>query len=737
MPFDPRRFSFFYVILFHSACFLLALSPVLLGGAFGNAEARLGVYPHAALLARALFSGDIFWNNLNAWGSMSAPFGYEFQPFLLLFLLFLKPVTAIHAVTFLYVITAAVCATVFLHRDGFSFWTSLFGGTAYAFLLWSWMFEPALSEVPALLVITLLAFQAGNRHPLTATLTASISTALLWAGTHMQFAVMAFALSWMYLIILVIRQGQWKRLFAVGISASFMGFLLALPRIIPLIAHVTLSTRIPLTTMQTVDINLPLFLFLPRLPFVYPGSHLSYQLVPHMGAFVWACLLLGLMQIRRLRIVRVLLGIALVPLVLSLPGVSSVALALPFVSLLGTPERWLYVSMVILLPVACFGFDALLKGNKRGIARGIGWMFTGGGIALLCAIVLKAAATGQLPGIPGSRLLFPSLSLILAGIIFLRFHSRPALAAVLGVLSVLLTLFGMTSEWHIPAQALRGTPLFVPSSAEEIVHVFAARASLPTSLSRSGHKLYEDSLFYADVNLLSGFALTATNDPTLPARTQVVLDLLGAGPPTSPLYATDTTDVLTGRLRSYEHLLPALGVHWVLSPVRLEGFRTLALAEVYPIERDTKMYRYAVRDPKPLAYVLSSVSLTEPSVDDLPERLKASARRQVIVECRDCSGKITSSGRGTFTVRAETASRVLIDVTTPEEQWMAVRRIALPGTEVTIDGQPASFGIVHGVLVAVNVPRGQHTVAVSHSYRTLLKDSLKILRNDQCLWSSS
>ncbi|MDO8468846.1 MAG: hypothetical protein Q7S29_03765 [Candidatus Peribacter sp.] len=731
---DVRRFPLFRVILFHGAGFLFALSPIVIGGAFGNAEARLGVYPHAALLARCLSSGDIFWNNLNAWGSISAPFGYEFHPFLLFFLLFLKPIIAVHAVTLLYVITAAVCATVFLHREGFSPWTSLFGGTAYAFLLWSWMFELILSVVPSLLIITLLAFQMSNRRPFIALFLATVSLTLLWAGTHVQFAVMACILSWLYLIIHVMREGRWKRAITVGISASVAGFLLALPRIIPLIAHVMLSTRAPLTTMQTVDVNFPLFLFLPRLPFVFPGSHLSYQLVPHMGAFAGACILLALTRLRRLRVLRVLLGIALVPLALSLPGVSSMALALPFVPLLGPPERWLFVSMVALIPVACFGFDTLLQGSKRGVARVIGWLFAGGGIALLCAIVFKAAATGHLSGIPGSRLLFPSLSLVLAGVVFLRFHSRPALAAVLGALSVLLTLFGMTLEWRIPVQALRGTPLFVPSSAEEISHVFAARASLPPSLSRSGHKLYEDSLFYANVNLFSGFALTAANDPTLPARTQMVLDLLGAEPPTSPLYATDTTDVLIGRLRSYEHLLPALGVHWVLSPVPLTGFRTLVLAQVHPVEGDTKMYRYAVRDPKPLAYVLPSVSLAEPGVDDLPDRLKASARRPVIVECRDCRGEVTSSGRGTFTVRAETASQVLVDVTTPEAQWMAVRRIALPGTEVTVDGQPVSFGIVYGVLVAVNVPPGRHTVTVSHSYKTLLKDSLKILRKERCLW---
>ncbi|MFH0851731.1 MAG: hypothetical protein V1876_03200 [Candidatus Peregrinibacteria bacterium] len=733
-----HQLSLLRIIIIHGVSFALALSPILLGGAFGNAEARLGVYSHAVLIAQKLFSTDIFWNDFNAWGSISAPFGYEFQPLFLLLLLFLKPVSAVHALTFLYAVTAAICATVFLRREGWTPWTSLFGGTVYAFILWSWIFEPSISVVPPLLIITLLAFQSGDRHPFIASAAATISLALLWLGSHVQFAVMALALSWMYLLFLILRGGRWRRILAVGIGASLVSFLIALVRLLPLIAHVALSTRAPLTALQTADFNFPLFLFLPRLPFLFPGTSPSYQVVPYMGAFAGACVLLALTRIRRHRLVQVLVVVALIPLFISLPGVSAVVLAVPFVSLLGPPGRWLFISMVVLIPVACLGLDVLVSRTKRGIASIIGWLFGGIGIALLSAIIVKCTGGGLFLCVPQSHLLFPSLSLILTGIVFLTLFFRPMLATVFGALSVLLVLFGMMIEWRIPASAVRGTPLFLPATAQEIVHVFAARSAQTASLSPRARALYEDTFFTADANLLSGVALTAANDPTLSQRTQTVLDLLGAEPPFSPTYATATPAQLTERLRSFDFLLSALGVHWVLSPVPLENLDTLKLQERYSIGGEASVYRYAVRNPRPSAYVLPAVSLFEPALNDLPERLRASsARQRAMVECDGCHGEETSSGKGTFVVREENPARIRIDVQTPDNQWMAVRCIAQPGTEVSIDGRIVPYGIADGLLVTVRVPRGTHIVTVTRTYGALLRDSLRLLRGKDPLFRGS
>jgi|GEM_PF-4713309 len=729
------RFSFLWVILFHSVSFTLALSPVLLGGAFGNAEARLGVYPHATLIAQKLFSTDIFWNDLNAWRSISAPFGYEYHPALLFFLLFLTPITAIHALTLLYTIIAATCGTLFLRKEGWSSPVSILGGTTYAFVLWSWIFEPCISVVPPLLGITVLAYQRCDRHPIFASLVASVSLGLLWAGSHMQFAVMAFLLSWLYLISVALRSGRWLRFLSVGIAASLMGIIIALPRLLPLIAHVMLSSRVPITSLQTIDFHLPFFLFLPRVLFHFSDTRITYQLVPYMGAFVSACILLALMRFWRDRMLRVLVCLAVAPAFLSLPGFSALLLRLPFVSLLGTPERWLYVSMVVLVPVACMGFDAFTHREKRGLAHGIGFLFGGLGVALLFLITLKCAVTGPLLCIPQSHLLFPSLSLILTGIIFLVQSSRPVITMVLGVLSILLVLFGMTLEWRIPARAVFGTPLFIPQSAQEIVHVFAARSGQPASLSPRARALYDDTLWYADTNILSGVALTAVNDPTLSSRTQTVLDMLGGEPPFSPAYLSYSPAALTDRLRAYDYLLPALGIRWVLSPVRLDNFTTLELTERIPIEGEVMVYRYAVRHPRPPVYVLSSVLLQEPSVVDLPERLRGlKSRQQTLVECIGCHGEYRSSGAGIFKVREESPAHLYIDVDTPEDQWMAIRNIALPGAQVSIDGRLVPYAIAHGLLLAVHVPVGKHVVTVERSYVTLLKDSVRILRGNSCLW---
>lgn len=256
---------------------------------------------------------------------------------------------------------------------------------------------------------------------------------------------------------------------------------------------------------------------------------------------------------------------------------------------------------------------------------------------------------------------------------------------------------------------------------------------MPQLLSSETAARYFSTMLYADTNLFYNIAVTASPEPLLSRRTLTVLNLLGTEPLRSSPVAT--TDSLVRQLRTYSDLLSALGVQWVLSPRSLREIAALEFRELIPIGGEAAVYRYAVRGNKPPAYVLPAVSLYEPSENDIAVRLLQNYQQaRTVVECPGCSGRHDSSGLGSFTVQEWSPTSVRIAVVTPDDQWMAVRRAALPGIKVTIDGRPAPFAFAHGIIVALFVPQGNHTVTVSYSYLQLLKNSLQILFGGPCLW---
>src|SRR3989338_409885 len=728
--------SLWWTTAFQSIAFTGALIPILLGSAFGNWDALIWVYPHTTLIADRLFSMNMFWNDLNAWGFASSfSVGYPFQPLLPLLLPLLRdPIVATNVTITFYIVLAACAATLFLRREGWPKWTSLFGGTTYAFMLWSWMYEIGIIVVPPLLIITLLAFQQSEKRPTIATITAASAISLLWLGSHAHYAVMAFGVAWIYLISRIAHGGPMRRYIVVGVTASLTSIAVGLLRYLPLMAHAMLSSR-PQESVgmgSPLDLKLPVLLFfIARLPVALPWTSHSYQFIPHMGALSGACMLLAMTQARRLRALWPHGAIALLSLILLLPGVSTIPFTWPPVRLLGSPDRWLFVGMIAMIPIACAGFTLLVRNAAGAAASRIGWLYSAVGLTLLSAVVIKSMGRGE--PVWQSHLLFPSLSATLAGMVFLLCRFRAASAATIGIASVMLTLFGTAMEWRIPLRNARGNPQFLPSSSQEIVHTFAAKSITPPARSS---KTYFHTLFHAETNLFHDVAVTASQDPLLPQRTLNILHLLGSD--SLRTTSTATVEDLVQQLRAHDDLLPALGVRWVLSPHSLEVISALELREQTPAAEGVRVYRYEVRDTKPRAYALPAVSLYEPRVTDMTMRLiQGRKQARAVVECPRCSGQYASSGIGSFEVREWNPTNIRIDVVTPEDQWVAIRRAAVPGMKVAIDGQPTPFAFAHGILLALFVPQGNHTVTVSYEYRQLLKDSVQILLRGSCLWCST
>jgi hypothetical protein len=322
--------SLCWTIAFHSIAFISALLPILLGGTFGNWDALIWVYPHTTLIANRLSSLNVLWNDFNAWGFASSfSVGYAFQPMLLLLLLLIRdPTVATNVTITFYIVLAACAATLFLRREGWPKWTSLFGGTIYAFMLWSWIYEIGIIVVLPLLILTLLAFQQSEKRPTIAAITAASTLSLLWLGSHAHYAVMAFGVAWMYLISRIAHGRSMQRYIIVGVTASLTSIIVALLRYLPLVAQVMLSSRPQEGMGSTLDLKLPVLLFFfARLPVALPWTSHSYQLIPHMGAFTGACMLLAMTQARRLRALWPHGAIALLSLILLPPGFSAIPTA--------------------------------------------------------------------------------------------------------------------------------------------------------------------------------------------------------------------------------------------------------------------------------------------------------------------------------------------------------------------------------------------------------------------------
>lgn len=182
-------------------------------------------------------------------------------------------------------------------------------------------------------------------------------------------------------------------------------------------------------------------------------------------------------------------------------------------------------------------------------------------------------------------------------------------------------------------------------------------------------------------------------------------------------------------VQSNKWLMDILGVKYLISvfPLDETRFEKVFSGQIPPYNIPIGIYEN--KSARPFAYFADSVEFMAPDEIKAFEAIKEIAKepRRVLVECGDCEKlfEINKNVERIVKVIEEKAGKVIIETSSPNEEFLVIGRNNIPGWKVFIDGQEAPLYTSNSVYVGVFVPSGARTVNLRYSYRNLIEPLFK------------
>lgn len=734
--------------------FTLLFLPQLCGRIFNHPDALEIVYPYAALMQERLWSLDIFWNELNGFGfPYFVTLGYTLQPLLYFFLIFAKPVIAVHLSIVTYMTLAAWMFTIFLQKEGYSLAASITGGTLFAWITRSWIFDPAIVYTLPLLAGTLLLLQDSDHHPLRSFCGLSFIIAIGWLGLHVQFAFLFLATISMFVTgrtidRWIMKQRHPWQLSILWCGAAVTGTLVGLFRLLPLYAYGQLSFR------SEAKLSIPWggWLGLKNiLGYVIPDTAYARFsgedfLSPYLGAFFFICVILALAKRWREKRIWGYLAGFLCTLAFAAPITAKLLFSsLPFISTIGPPTRWISLQNIWLIPVFCVGFQDIITHRYPRLQQLLSLVCIATGISMLLTKYALAVALWD-SSLGDTKLLRYALSLLITGTVlhepFLRSLARqvrPLFMSTACIVSFVIFAGPWMMIVSTPHISTEMRPTFLKEVTNEGGSLLSFRAGQSKALLGDmlpSKKNTEDMvnarilLLLPNQNIFWGIPSVGFYEPLMSRRIERMNLLIGA----EPLSRIGMQKSTITPARMHE-LLNLLGIEWLLTTWPVEGIHLEKVGQkALPAGSPLSLYHNS--DAQPRISFAEKVTFLEPDENAVFHALEDPMGNQhgTIIECEGCTGMKIFSAKGSMSTVQHTPRLIRVQVTVTEEQWLIIRVASLPGWTVQVDGTSVASGIAHGLFVTFPVSPGTHDVLLTFSLQTLLKHSWQILRGEELPW---
>lgn len=636
-------------------------------------------YPNLLFLQRSLAGGQgiPLWSPLVLSGYPFAanPLSSLWYPPAWISLLFPLPL-GINIVMALHVILGAVGFYFLLQRFNLDEGVCLTGGILYGLLPagfthlasghFTWVC--ATSWLPWLLFVTTGGLDnQWKRAGLQALLLGMMLLADLRFAAYASFLWLAFSL---YMFANQPKDSRGKaalRIIPVAIIALGIGAAVWMP----LLEYAGRATRGAMTVNDTLYLSLPV---VQLTGLVVPGHPSSMEWIFYPGA---ACLLLALISFSLLKNHRELgfwlaLGVVFFLWALgdTLP-VNRMIAQLPGISLLRVPSRGLYFFSISWLMAALVTLDELLKANpQKAMYLRLATIFFA-----VMVILLQIVITSVRPDKNGFILWHTACWLIVAVVIIA--YSYRKLAG--GVFLVILSLFAATDlaiadirlTDYVPYQ----TALAIGKPAAEYLkaqgadfRVFSPSYSIPQQTAAYEGIQLADGIDPLQIKTYSDFVRKASGLP------------LDGYSVTLPPFETGDPSVDNAGIQPDAEEFGLLNVKYMVSAFPVNAARWTLLektADSYVYENEITRGWAWMEDPNTGNQIMGNVMV-----------VKRNPLKKI---------KISAEGPGR----------------------LVVSDISYPGWQVRVDSQPADIIIAHGILRAVELPGGSHSVEFSFAPKTV------------------
>jgi hypothetical protein len=429
-------------------------------------------------------------------------------------------------------------------------------------------------------------------------------------------------------------------------------FIVILPFAVPFYEFLGLSTRANLTSADNLVFSLEA---INLVGFLGP-VRVHHEFVLHAGAMVFLLALLGLFgPVRKKAAFWYLLAGLSLMLAFgdNLPG-GSLLYRLPPFNLTRVPGRWLFVTGLSLSVVSAYTLQALID-DQGGLARSSSRRILIGYLAVPATLI--AVSAGQL--LRDVAFSWPLLSMLLAGgslLVGSGYRNRPVLLLIMVVAAAVIDSVGVSSA------LFRSVPADELPNRTELVN-FLAGDSDPFRTYSPDYSLPQDIAARAGIQMADGV------DPLQLASYTAYLQRAGGFDlaaysvilPPSTSWDTETRPDLAR--------LGRLNVKYVLSASPLPWIPESPVAQVTDSQSGAQTFVYANPEWRPRLVLDGAGSLA--SFEAKPGLIAAAV-----------------SGPG----------RLLLS------------EVNYPGWQVRVDGERQDLLVVDQVLMAVDVPPGDHTV---------------------------
>ncbi len=467
-----------------------------------------------------------------------------------------------------------------------------------------------------------------------------------------------------------------------------LGFALAAVQLLPAVEYTRLSVR----AAGVYDKMAGGFPLTDALQLLLPGVVSQYSPLYVGGAGLLLALLAAFWMRNRFTVFWA--GWGALALLISFGGntflYSPLYLSVPGFSIFRGQERWAFVVAFSLAVLAGYGASRLRRGVPDGFARLAGWL-TLGGVGLMIAFFYGLNSTGWTPDSQFYTLLNRSVFLTLVLALFwviLRVTSNvPSRTLLLGIVALLVfDLFSVNWKNNL-----------YPQPPEWHTRMPAAVAAIKTDAGeRTVFRVYNEFRLYDNYGV--------------PFQLQ---DIWGA----SPLRLARYEAFLSPPMR-IERAWELLNVRYVIT-WRQELYAPSTVIFSEPAA-DGTTYVHRLDDPAPRAWLVHRVESVPP--ETMMARLTDPAfepRAMALVErgtpANWALAPSADPAAESATVTTFAPDRLSVRVNAATNGLLVLSEIDYPGWRATVDGTPTPITRVDGVLRAVPVSAGEHTVTMVFS----------------------
>lgn len=229
----------------------------------------------------------------------------------------------------------------------------------------------------------------------------------------------------------------------------------------------------------------------------------------------------------------------------------------------------------------------------------------------------------------------------------------------------------------------------------------------------------EESLIFAkeslmgNLNIFSEVPIVGGYDPMAFRRYQDLVTHL------ENTTAQKTIDEKISLFLSQLNLLSALNVKYVVSPYVLESSDLTLIFSEKVTNFNVPLYLYENKKVLPRFYLAKSVTFLR-EFDESGSFTKVIEARSdfsevTFIECDKCMVTKTVGVSGTATLISESDKNIEMEVKSNSDQFLILSNQAVPGWQVTLDGNPVQIYYANHAYMAVSVPKGNHKVVFSYN----------------------